>query len=83
MIKGVNRKIIEINNTDSIYFEKAVLYIRPQMSDVPNSCLSHEAALYLAEKAGTVSRQKRKKKIITAVSVIAAAAAAVLILILK
>ncbi len=27
MIKGVTKKIVEINNPDSIYFEKAVFYL--------------------------------------------------------
>ena len=27
MIKGVNKKVLEINNPQSLYFEKAVLYL--------------------------------------------------------
>ena len=30
MIKGVNRKIVEINRTGNDYFEKAILFINPQ-----------------------------------------------------
>lgn len=33
MIKGVNRKVIEINRPDSAYFERAVLYLRPEVTD--------------------------------------------------
>lgn len=40
MIKGVNKKVIEINRPDSIYFERAVLYLRPEVTEVP---------LYVAE----------------------------------
>ncbi|NLP26143.1 MAG: hypothetical protein GX365_02170 [Clostridiales bacterium] len=47
MIKGVNKKIVEINNPKSIYFEKAILYIRPNMSDIPAKLLSQEAQNYL------------------------------------
>lgn len=47
MIKGVNKKIIEINDTDNIYFEKAILYIRPKMSDIPQNHLIKEANFYL------------------------------------
>lgn len=47
MIKGVNKKIIEINETENIYFEKAILYIRPKMSDIPQSHLIKEANFYL------------------------------------
>ncbi len=39
MIKGVNKKVIEINRPDSVYFERAVLYLRPDVTEVP----PHEA----------------------------------------
>ena len=32
MVKGVNKNIIEINNPDSLYFEKAVLYVKPNVT---------------------------------------------------
>ncbi|MDE5768366.1 MAG: hypothetical protein K2H29_12465 [Oscillospiraceae bacterium] len=35
MIKGVNKKVIEINRPDSVYFERAVLYLKPDVTDVP------------------------------------------------
>lgn len=47
MIKGVNKKIVEINNPKSLYFEKAILYVRPSMSDIPSKLLSREAHNYL------------------------------------
>jgi len=62
MIKGVSKKIIEINSTDNIYFERAVLYIRPEMSDIPEGYLSREADLFLSEKnmSGTGKKISRK-----------------------
>ena len=41
MIKGVNKRIIEIKNTDSPYFERAVFYLRPHVLD-------DEAAKFIA-----------------------------------
>lgn len=35
MVKGVNKNIIEINNPDSLYFEKAVLYVKPNVMVFP------------------------------------------------
>ncbi|MBR3970833.1 MAG: hypothetical protein IKJ87_07115 [Ruminococcus sp.] len=35
MVKGVNKQIIEVNNPDSIYFEKAVFYLRPGIRMLP------------------------------------------------
>ena len=43
MIKGVNKKVLEINNPQSIYFEKAVLYLKPNMSNAPEKLISREA----------------------------------------
>ncbi len=56
MIKGVNKKIIEINETENIYFEKAILYIRPKMSDIPQSHLIKEANFYLERNIPDGSR---------------------------
>jgi hypothetical protein len=43
MVKGVNKNIIEINNPDSIYFEKAVLYVRPNVTVFPEAVRRKEA----------------------------------------
>lgn len=51
MIKGVNKKVIEINDTGNMYFEKAVLYVRSEMTDTPYSHLLREASCYLDESA--------------------------------
>ena len=37
MIKGVNKQIIEINNPDSIYFDKVVFYLRPEVRKLPEA----------------------------------------------
>ena len=47
MIKGVNKKIIEINNTDSIYFEKAVFYLKPNVIELPYPVARDEAKKYI------------------------------------
>jgi len=43
MVKGVNRRIVEISGMNNDYFEKAVLYIRPEKSAEPISRLELEA----------------------------------------
>ena len=35
MLKGVNRKVMEINQTESDYFERAVFYLRPDVNEAP------------------------------------------------
>lgn len=51
MIKGVNKNIIEINNPDSIYFEKAIFYLRPGVRELPGEVSSREISRYV-EKLG-------------------------------
>ncbi len=43
MIKGVNKQIIEVCDPENKYFEKAVLYIRPEYADVPNGKICSSA----------------------------------------
>ena len=57
MVKAVNKLILEINNTENEYFEKAVFYVRPEMSG--SNKLGAQARLYL----GNIGFEKRKCKI--------------------
>lgn len=47
MMKGVNKQIVEINHTDNDYFEKAILYVKPDKINFTKQELSHEAEQYL------------------------------------
>lgn len=49
MLKGVTRQIIEINNSTSPYFEKVVLYLRPEASAQLPELLKYEAKRYVKE----------------------------------
>lgn len=68
MIKGVNKRIIEINNPDSIYFEKAVFYLRPCVREFPDTVAKNEADRYIShlglETYPILPRRKHKGKII-------------------
>lgn len=54
MIKGVNKKVIEINRPDSAYFERAVLYLKPDVTEVPLHAAQMETLDYFE------SGQKKK-----------------------
>lgn len=41
MLRGVNRQIIEVNETDSRYFEKAILYVRPDCNEKNGDLQKH------------------------------------------
>lgn len=60
MVKAVNKLVLEINNTENEYFEKAIFYVRPEMSC--SSKLGNQAQLYLngisLEKPGKLRKSK-------------------------
>lgn len=47
MVKGVNKNIIEINNTGNKYFERVILFISSDYSFVSTQKLEAEADNYL------------------------------------
>lgn len=49
MIKGVNRKVIEINRTDSDYFERAVLYLKPDVNEATMQAAQLETQALLGQ----------------------------------
>ena len=62
MIKGVNKKIIEINNPESSYFDKVVLYIKPSKEIRSRNELSLEIDRYLKSliiKDGCLNSKKK------------------------
>ncbi|MBQ4466463.1 MAG: hypothetical protein II916_10995 [Oscillospiraceae bacterium] len=46
MLKGVNHKVIEVNRPDSLYFERAVFYLRPEADDIPTHAALRETEQY-------------------------------------
>lgn len=59
MVKGVNKQIIEVNNPDSIYFEKAIFYLRPGVRILPTELSSREIDKITAPYGNF--RKKRKR----------------------
>lgn len=43
MLKGVNRQIIEVKDTGNIYYERALLFIKPEFSLADRGVLEREA----------------------------------------
>ena len=74
MVKGVNKQIIEVNNPDSIYFERAVFYLRAGVRSLPSEISQREIERFIA---GTGYKKRRKlfagKMIILAALVIVTA----------
>jgi hypothetical protein len=43
MIKGINKQILEVTNTESPYFEKIIFFVRPQAQHMNDQLLQKEA----------------------------------------
>ena len=48
MVRGTNKRIIEINDTQNPYFERAVLYLKDSQADSPAKALEHQAQTFLS-----------------------------------
>lgn len=49
MVRGVNRKIIEINNVEGGYFEKVLFFVKDDKGSSPDDLLEGQASRYVAE----------------------------------
>lgn len=56
MVKGVQKKIIEVNHPDSLYFERAVFYLKPGVTQLPQQLSRADADALL----GRLRRTRRK-----------------------
>ena len=91
MVKGVNKTVIEINQTGSKYFSKIILYVSPGFNEKSANKLAGEAEKIVKELS-TVSyrplrervRRRKVKSVLIATLTISflAACAAALILVL-
>ncbi|MCQ2462476.1 MAG: hypothetical protein MJ177_03605 [Clostridia bacterium] len=83
MIKGVNRKVVEVNDTGSEYFEKIIFFVRPEYASVSEGKIRERAGLIA--NSGTLpppTRQNRniiKKVLICCLCAALGAAAAAII----
>ena len=64
MVKGVNRQVIEINNTDSVYFEKAVFYLKPGVKILPAEISEREINRISAQFGIQKKRLRAGKRLI-------------------
>ena len=82
MIKGVNRCILEVGSSESKYFERALLFVRPEYADISQKTLQDDAKKYVTaldgdifvkrNRASELRRARLLLKAVIAVVVIAA-----------
>ncbi|MBR5498481.1 MAG: hypothetical protein IKV76_10940 [Clostridia bacterium] len=77
MLKGVNRQVVEVADTGSDYFEKALFFVNPKYYGLTDGKL-RERAQTLMSAAGAPPKQRKtekKSRWKTLLAVIASAAA--------
>lgn len=72
MVKGVNKTIIEVNETGNKYFERVLFFVKPDYADVLPERLKTKAATYIKESdlvpvAAVKSSAKKRKALPIAV----------------
>jgi hypothetical protein len=65
MIKGVNKRVIELNDINSDFFDKALLYIKPDRAITPEAELDLEARAFIRTVA-----PKRKSSNLAAIMIL-------------
>lgn len=58
MIRGINKKVIEIKHCDSAYFERAFLVVKSEKTNVGDDLLNFNAELFVRN----ITRNERGKK---------------------
>ena len=66
MIKGVNRQMIEVNATHNVYFERALLVVRPNCEHLGGKRLQTEADRYISKLGGYsgLGRNRRRHRLV-------------------
>lgn len=58
MLRGVNKKIIEISNVDGGYFEKVLFFVNDEKKFEPDSVLESQAEKYVSDSCALKYRRK-------------------------
>ena len=66
MLKGVNRQVVEITQPENKYFERIVLFVRPEYSGASAPWLRQQAAGALPGEAAPPGRKKRLRPVLGA-----------------
>lgn len=64
MVKGVNRTVIEVNDTGNKYFNKVIFFVSPEYSSLPQTKLENRAKEYIGtldRRALSVPRLRKKR----------------------
>ena len=67
MIKGINRQVVEVRETDSEYFERILFFVKPEYAAISDEKIRERASL-VANKgqkppSSKIKRESRREKI--------------------
>ena len=51
MIKGVNRQVVEVQETDCDYFEKIMFFVKPEYASLSEGKIRERAGMIAAKRA--------------------------------
>lgn len=74
MIKGVNRQVVEVMQPESKYFERVLLFVRPECFGMSESSLRAKANSEIKKTSALPPATRRKRRIIGGIKIAAAAA---------
>ena len=69
MIKGVNHRVVEVNDTGSEYFEKIMFFVNPDYASLSENKIREKAGT-IAKGASAPPSDKRSRKSLTEILVI-------------
>jgi hypothetical protein len=75
VIKGVNRHVIEVTETENEYYERALLVVKPEYASVERELLEKEARKVLKELGAPSAIRRRNRFLYWAVRLTPAAVA--------
>lgn len=62
MIKGVNRQVVEVQETDCDYFERILFFVKPEYASLSEGKI-RERAGQIAGRAGTAPPTKLRRRV--------------------
>ncbi len=63
MIKGVNRQVLEITNTENPYFERIIFFVKPEYTAADRAKLKKEAENFALKAHKPPKSRKTRKEI--------------------
>lgn len=61
MIKGVNRQVVEVSQTDSVYFERILFFVKPEYYGLGEAKLKEKANACVSDSFRPPQAKKREK----------------------